>query len=206
MRPLVVLFVVSFHAATAWAQDHWGMMEWNRALQLPPGVLPDSLPAPASAGAHLVAKYCSQCHGVPSPGTHDATDWVSTVRRMLRRMEHSAGMGSMMGRHMMPLEMAGAEVPSLEQQQAILEYLEAHALESVPLADLPDPTALDARLFATTCAQCHALPAPTQHTAAEWATVVDRMLLHREDYGLAPLSPQQRGSIVSYLQRHATGS
>ena len=121
-------------------------------------------------------------------------------------MERSAAMGSMMGPNMMPLGMAGAEVPSSQQSRAIMGYLQAHALRSVPEATLPEPAAPDTKLFSTTCAQCHAVPAPAQHTATEWPAVVDRMLLHRKDAGLAPLSPEERASIVTYLRRHASGS
>src|SRR6266511_4527675 len=58
------------------------------SIALPPeGVAPGDLPEPDSRGAQLVAKFCAQCHALPAPTQHSATDWPSVVRRMWLRME-----------------------------------------------------------------------------------------------------------------------
>lgn len=43
--------------------------------------------------------------------------------------------------------------------------------------DLPQPESQGASLLQTYCAQCHALPGPGRHTAGEWQSVLDRMIL-----------------------------
>ena len=43
----------------------------------PPGITAADLPEPSSAGAGLVATYCGQCHDLPAPAMHSATDWPS---------------------------------------------------------------------------------------------------------------------------------
>jgi len=41
--------------------------------------------------------------------------------------------------------------------------------------DLPQPESQGAGLLQVYCAQCHALPGPGRHTAAEWPAVLDKM-------------------------------
>jgi len=68
------------------------------------------LPASDSDGAHMVKKYCSDCHAPPSPLTHTAKEWPNVLYRM---QEH---------RRMKAYGLIG------EGEQAILlEYLETYA-------------------------------------------------------------------------------
>jgi hypothetical protein len=57
-------------------------------IALPPaGVEPGDLPDPHAQGAQLEARYCAQCHALPAPTMHSATDWPLVARRMWLRME-----------------------------------------------------------------------------------------------------------------------
>lgn len=77
-------------------------------------------------------------------------------------------------------------------------------------ASLPAPWSPDARLVADLCAQCHPLPGPGHHTAAEWPAIVARMGLLAEvasRFGgrnelRVPTEPE-RQILISYLQQHA---
>ncbi|MFQ5536012.1 MAG: c-type cytochrome [Gemmatimonadota bacterium] len=189
--------------------------QWEEALQLPVGVAADALPDPDSEGARLTARYCSQCHGIPSPGMHSAQEWPATVRRMAMRMEHSGRMGRMMGsrgmmggrgmmgrwRGRMPMGMMGAESPTRVELGTILAYLQEYALKAAPAP--PPDTATDpgAGLFAASCSRCHALPDPQQHTPAEWPDVVARMRRNMETMGAEPITDDEARQIVEYLQR-----
>jgi hypothetical protein len=56
------------------------------------GVMPRSadiqdLPDYQSAGAQLLNRYCTQCHGLPTPDQHSAEGWFPVVQRMKTRMK-----------------------------------------------------------------------------------------------------------------------
>lgn len=167
-----------------------GMMDRMMA-NMPDGVPASALPEPESRGARLVARYCSQCHGIPSPARQSAEDWEPTVRRMVDRMEHMARM-----------PMHRIEAPSDEEEQAIVAYLQAHALRAADPDELPEGGP-GARLFADTCSRCHALPDPAQHTPEEWPAVVARMRGHMREMGVAEITDAQAAAIVDYLRRAA---
>lgn len=77
-------------------------------------------------------------------------------------------------------------------------------------AELPDPASPGARLLARHCGQCHNLPHPGLHTAAEWREVAEKMFLLSEvtvRFGgrpdlLVPEDPE-REAIGTYLAQHA---
>jgi cytochrome c5 len=181
-------------------------------LLMPSGTVnPSELPDPRSAGAQLVAQYCSQCHGVPSPAGHSAAEWAPIVRNMLLHMERAASMQGMMGgRGMMGrggmmggggMMMAPVEVPSPEQGRTILGYLQAHAMRAIPEGQAPQGRGQT--LFDQTCSRCHALPDPKQHTAAEWPAVVQRMRAHMQQSHVAGITNDQANQIDTYLQKAA---
>jgi len=49
-----------------------------------------SLPDADSAGARLLKKKCSACHGAPQPDVHVASLWPSVLHRMQNRMTMKA--------------------------------------------------------------------------------------------------------------------
>src|SRR5688572_26131367 len=67
-------------------QDELLLAAANVALP-PPGTTAADLPEPNSRGATLIAQYCVQCHNIPAPQMHSATDWPGIARRMWLRME-----------------------------------------------------------------------------------------------------------------------
>ncbi|MEJ2688042.1 MAG: hypothetical protein P8124_12760 [Gammaproteobacteria bacterium] len=67
----------------------------------------------------------------------------------------------------------------------------------------PDLQSSAGRAYARTCAQCHALPSPRQHTAAQWPGVVRRMERIMLSTGRPMPSRQTLEVIVKYLQDHA---
>ncbi len=60
-----------------------------------------------------------------------------------------------------------------------------------------------AAVFRQTCSSCHALPAPSMHTAAEWPAVVARMKQHMIALGKAVPPRETLDEIIAFLQDHA---
>ncbi len=172
--------------------DRTGMMEMMR--NVPDGVAADELPDPDSPGAGILAQYCSQCHGIPTPRRLSAEEWPPTVRRMLVRMERMARMP------MGPMGRIGT--PSQEETATMLRYLRQHALRTTEASALPgdDPAAA---LFARECARCHALPDPAQYPADAWPGVVERMRENMRRMNTEEITDAEASRIVRFLQRAA---
>lgn len=160
----------------------------------PPGVAAGDLPDPQSRGAQLVIQYCSQCHSLPTPTMHSATDWPSVARRMWLRME------------LLPTSI-GVQVPPAADRYTILTYLLANSLK-VSGSVLPAGKGRDE--FAIVCSQCHAVPDPRVHSPQDWPAVYSRMERNMERMGVKPPTATQTGDILLYLQaqgqRRAAGN
>jgi len=148
-----------------------------------PGTTPADLPEPESQGAQLIVRYCTACHGLPSPGAHSATDWPRYIRRMWVRTE------GLPARFEVP-------VPSRGERQVMLEYLIANALQVT--GELPAGPGRD--LFTQTCDRCHELPDPKAHSADDWTAVVRRMMDHMQEVLGRTLTPDQYSRIAIYLE------
>ena len=154
-------------------------------IALPPeGVTPADLPDPNSAGAELLARYCAQCHALPTPTAHSATDWPSVVRRMWLRMDH------------LP-EGFRIKIPEAGERIILMNYLTDFALV-VSGGALPPGRGRDE--FAKVCSQCHALPDPAVHSAKDWVAVYQRMLRNMGRMKVAPPTPDESQAILLYLQ------
>jgi len=70
---------------------------------------------------------------------------------------------------------------------------------------LPDVKSAGAKLVSTYCAQCHAAPAPTLHTANEWTSTTQRMHIRMSSGlpGIKAPNEQEMKSIVAYMQKYA---
>lgn len=213
-RPLfsaTVLLVASLAAAVSavtpapvtgqmMGDDKQGMREMMQRMMgdvLPPGIDPALLPAPASRGAKLLGHYCFQCHYLPGPGMHTAQEWPAVVARMNRRMQMMSGNG------MMGMMMGRIEVPSGRELGELLGYLQTYAQSPINPSRYPDLATPAGRAFQTTCARCHALPDPQQHTAVEWPSVVARMQRNMLAMNRAVPDEQTIGEVIGFLQRHA---
>lgn len=160
-------------------------------IGLPPaGVAPGDLPEPTSLPTQLVAKYCAQCHALPAPTAHSATDWPGVARRMWLRMEW------------LP-ESLGVRVPTNAERYEVLQYLTRNALQ-ISGTVLPEGRGREA--FALVCSRCHALPDPRVHSEEDWAIVFARMERNMERMKVAPPNAQQTEDILHYLQNSASRS
>jgi cytochrome c5 len=170
-----------------------GMMQRMMPDMLPPGIEPQDLPDPGSPGAKLVTRYCAQCHNLPSPAMHSAEKWPQVADRMFYRMSMMSGKMGMMN----------VEIPSPEEQRAIVAYLQNHGLKTLSPGALPSPESKGAALFRKSCSPCHALPDPKAHTAQEWPSIVDRMQAHMAAMGRTAISENEKKDIVNFLTRNA---
>jgi cytochrome c5 len=164
-------------------QDELLLAAANIALP-PPGMNAADLPEPNSKGAQLLGQYCAQCHNLPTPVMHSATDWPSIVRRMWLRMEW------------LPATL-GVKVPTMAERFAMLDYLTGNALK-VSAANLPAGVGRES--FELVCSRCHALPDPRVHSPADWPAVFSRMQQNMERMKVAPLTRSQTSDILLYLQ------
>jgi mono/diheme cytochrome c family protein len=180
---------------------HGNMMQGMMGGMLPPGIDPADLPEPRSAGARLLKRYCAQCHNLPAPGMHTAEEWPPVVSRMNRRMQMMSG--GMMGGGMMR-GMMGIEAPTEAELRILIGYLQKHAQKPLDPEDYKDLdlSAGAGKFFRVTCAQCHALPDPKQHTAQEWPAVVDRMKRNMVAMGKPVPNETTIEEIVAFLQQH----
>jgi mono/diheme cytochrome c family protein len=168
-------------------QDELLLAAANVALP-PPGTAPADLPEPNSRGAVLIAQYCGQCHNIPAPQMHSATDWPGIARRMWLRME------------LLPASQQ-VKVPTAAERFTILEYLNANALQ-VSGSSLPPGRGREA--FAQVCSRCHALPDPRVHSRDDWPAVFSRMERNMERMQVPSPSREQTTDILLYLQMVAS--
>lgn len=78
---------------------------------------------------------------------------------------------------------------------------------------LPEPQSRGAQLLAHYCTQCHDLPGPGMHTAAEWPPVLERMngrmqmmvngMMGGNTMGIEAPSGAELQTLTAYLQAHA---
>jgi cytochrome c5 len=109
------------------------------------------------------------------------------------QMMHSGGMNGM--REMMQRMMGDVLPPGVDP------------------ALLPEPESEGARLLTGYCSQCHNLPGPGMHTAAEWPPVVRRMngrmqmmsrgMMGGGVMGVSAPSAPELNRMIEYLQKHA---
>ena len=186
---------------TVWAQHPHGAMMMRI---LPPSLEPRDLPDASAPGARLTARYCVQCHHLPSPQMHTVERWRSVVDRMVWRMRGNGNMGGVMKEMM-----SQVKAPSDDEVRTIKRYLETHAQRPIDPAH-PALRTPAGEIFTIACSQCHALPDPRRHTAREWPAVVERMKRHIAWANTVTGPPELRTSpelntdeIVKLLQRHA---
>lgn len=193
-------------AEIAKAKYLWAQSPHGRMLEriLPPSVSPAELPEPRSEGARLAARFCVQCHYLPSPQMHTAARWTPIVKRMVWRMQGKGNLGPVMKEMM-----ADVAAPSAEEAEILTAYLQQHGQREIDPAH-PALRAEAGQMFSIACSQCHALPDPQRYTAQEWPAVVERMRGHmawvNTVVGVRELrtNPELRtDEILALLQRYA---
>jgi len=176
VKGLLILLLALAGAALAdeasEAKKRWAESPHGPMLEriLPPALEAKDLPQPESEGARLVAGYCVQCHNLPNPAMHSAARWPSVVSRMVFRMDGHGNLGTLMADMM-----AGVKAPDAKERRALLSYLQKNAQRPLDPARYPELDAPSGEAFRLACSQCHVLPDPKRHTAAEWRAVVARM-------------------------------
>jgi hypothetical protein len=189
------------------ARERWSGSPYGPMLEriLPPGFAPQMLPERDSPGAQLLLRYCVQCHNLPNPAMHQAEKWSKVVERMAERMRGKGNMGRLMSEMM-----AGVLAPSATEEATLIAYLGKHAQRALDPKRYPEAFRPAGEAFRLACQQCHVLPDPKRHTAAEWRAVVARMernmLWMNRVVGSQPVrgEPQLRvRDINAFLARHA---
>ena len=205
---LVFLIAASaFADEAADAKRRWQESPYGPLLEriLPPTFRARQLPEPDSAGAKLVRRYCVQCHNLPNPAMHRPGKWPAIVKRMVARMRGHGNLGRLMADMM-----AGVKAPSPAQTRALLAYLGKYGQKPLDPARYPEVDLPSGEPFRLACSQCHVLPDPKRHTAAEWRTVVARMRRNMQWMNRVvgskpdPDEPQlEVAAILAFLQRYA---
>ncbi|HEC20252.1 MAG TPA: hypothetical protein ENI97_13045 [Gammaproteobacteria bacterium] len=194
---MLVIGIGGQFAVRAMAQQNpMGMMGGRSCMmgnRMPQGINPGQLPDPDSEGARLLGQYCSQCHGVPGPGMHTASEWPTVVARMNRRMQMMRG-----GRMMIRIE-----APDDNELGILRAYLEKNGQRAVDMSKLVGADTPGGLTFQKTCAQCHALPDPAQHTRNEWPAVIERMRTNMTAMGNQLPDQAATEGILSFLLAHA---
>ncbi len=68
---------------------------------------------------------------------------------------------------------------------------------------IPDQGSEAAQLYVKRCGSCHPAYQPGLMTAQMWRTQVELMRERMKQAGVAPLSPDERRTIIDYLSSHA---
>jgi hypothetical protein len=191
----------------AGARKRWESSPHGPMLEriLPPTFSPAELPERGSQGARLTLRYCVQCHNLANPAMHHAQKWPAIVERMVLRMEGRGNLGALMSQMM-----GGVQAPSAEETGAIVAYLQKHAQTPLDPQRYPEVNRPSGEAFRLACNQCHVLPDPARHTAAEWPRVVARMQENMEWMNRVvgsqptPGEPQLRvEEINAFLRKYA---
>ena len=211
MRALGLLLILTAFAASADeaedAKRRWAASPHGPMLErlLPPTYEAKQLPEPDSDGARLTLRYCVQCHNLANPAMHHAEKWPPIVDRMVVRMEGRGNMGKLMAEMM-----AGVKAPSAEETRTLTAYLQKHGQTPLDPKLYPEVYRPSGEAFRLACNQCHVLPDPKGHTAAEWPAVVARMQRNMQwmnvVVGTHPLQgePQLRvDQINAFLRKYA---
>ena len=189
------------------ARKRWAESPYGPFLEriLPPTFDARDLPEPQSPGAQLTLRYCVQCHNLPNPAMHEAKKWPSVVDRMVERMEGRGNLGALMSEMM-----AGVSAPAADETRTLVTYLRRNAQKPIDADRYPELHRPEGEPFRLACSQCHVLPDPRRHTAAEWPAVVARMQQNmawmNRVVGTKPVAgePQLRvDEINAFLARHA---
>jgi cytochrome c5 len=186
--------------------QRWRMVSSTGSGLPPPSFNLADLPEPDARGATLLGAYCIQCHWLPAPQMHAAPEWPILMRRMVMRAQtlHDRMGGPMtrgiLGQYLLS-GMASAQVPSVEDVDSLVAYLQRNAMPVARPEELG--TGPENELFVSRCGFCHDTPSPSAHTAEEWPAVVARMHTNMAMMSVRPLSEEETRRVLSYLAETA---
>jgi len=120
MKRATILLMALCLSPVATASHTWSGIDLCEAYKdrLPPGLTAEALPQSGSPSAKLLQHYCTQCHNLPGPDRHTATEWRQVTANMFMLMEVSHRFGGLMGR---------VESMRENEQAQLLAYLQRHA-------------------------------------------------------------------------------
>ena len=95
------------------------------------------------------------------------------------------------------------EAPSPQEGAELLTYLKRYSLLAADQSKLEHLDSPSGIAFLQTCAQCHALPDPKQHTPQEWPDVVAQMKQNMQFMHKPLIQPKEEALIVQFLQLSA---
>ena len=203
------LIVICFVAATAPMSAASRMMGDGKMCSMmgrmpKTGVDPENLPDAGSGGAKTYARFCSQCHPLPSPKRNSAKDWRALVERMDSRMRMMSHMGGgMMGMMKRMMGRGRVEAMTAEEKDEVIGYLERHALKTLDKSKVTSLNTPEYRTFEKICSQCHEPPDPAVHTKSEWPQVVRKMEKNIDEAGVKTPSPEEKELILEFLRRNS---
>ena len=183
--------------------QRWRMVS-SMGSGLPPPIFNlRNLPEPEARGAKLLGAYCVQCHSLPAPQMHAAAEWPILMRRMVMRAQtlHDR-MGGPMMRGMLGevlvSGMASAQIPTVEDADTLVAYLQRHAMPVATSEELGDGG--EAEFFTSRCGFCHETPSPSAHPSSDWPAVLDRMQANMALMSVRPLSKEESQRVLRYLE------
>ena len=186
--------------------QRWRMVSSTGSGLPPPNFNLRNLPEPEARGAKLLGAYCVQCHSLPAPQMHAAAEWPILMRRMVMRAQtlHDR-MGGPMMRGMLGgvlvSGMANAQIPTVEDADSLVAYLQRHAMPVATPEELGDGE--EAEFFASRCGFCHETPSPSAHPPSEWPAVLDRMQANMALMSVRPLSGEESQRTLRYLKERS---
>jgi mono/diheme cytochrome c family protein len=187
--------------------QRWRMIS-SIGVGLPPNDFrPEDLPEPGSRGAGLLQVYCIQCHWLPTPQMHSASEWPILVKRNILRMQQLKDRlgGPLTSGLVGEVVMAGyesAELPAAADVDTLLAYLKKYALPTARPEELTEGPGR--ALFLEKCSVCHEAPSPRAHTASGWERAVAQMQANMAVSDVKPLGPAEVDSITAYLRPRAS--
>ena len=162
---------------------------------IPKGMIPEDLPDADARGATVLTLYCTQCHDLPTPYMHTATEWPAILQRMSKHTQDIRSGSGMMTHIMMPPE---------KDWNILQTYLTEHALTPLVATNYDDLGSAAGQSFLQLCSQCHAAPSPTSHSRKQWPRIVLRMKSNMKAAHLETPDQTTLSRIIDYLQLHSS--
>ena len=194
MRTTALILLIIWSTST-YASHNWGGLDLCALYPevMPPGIAATSLPEPDSQGANLMQTYCTQCHELPGPGRHTATEWSLVLKRMTMLSDVASRFGGLMGK---------VDTPNQIEQLILSDYLNIYALKAMQVK----PQGTGAVVYENHCGSCHSLPDPAYYKVSQWPQLIKRMQSHMQTMKYLPPSTEAMMQIQLYLQQHSLTS